>query len=254
MDTDMESIHTEVDVECDISSNCSLDKDFYKRAQQYWSEVPATVNGMLGGMGYISAIDIQSSGNFLRDLKTLGTKYALDCGAGIGRVTKNLLMPRFDVVDLVEQDSAFATKAKEYCTMDSGNTLGFPNRLGTIYNVGLQMFTPDCNKYDLIWSQWVLGHLTDEDLLTFFQRVRIGLAKGGYFVIKENVTSTKEVEKDEQDSSVTRPLKVYEDTLRLAEFRILRITRQQSFPKGLYPVYMIASRPISYFEKPQNIH
>ena len=31
-----------------------------------------------------------------------GTALALDCGAGIGRVTKSILLPIFDDVDLLE--------------------------------------------------------------------------------------------------------------------------------------------------------
>lgn len=38
----------------------------------------------------------------------------LDCGAGIGRVTKNLLLPLFDTVDMVEQNPEFLEKAKDY--------------------------------------------------------------------------------------------------------------------------------------------
>ena len=38
----------------------------------------------------------------------------LDCGAGIGRVTKNLLLPLFDTVDMVEQNPDFLEKAKVY--------------------------------------------------------------------------------------------------------------------------------------------
>ena len=38
----------------------------------------------------------------------------LDCGAGIGRVTKNLLLPLFDTVDMVEQNPDFLEKAKDY--------------------------------------------------------------------------------------------------------------------------------------------
>ena len=37
-----------------------------------------------------------------------------DCGAGIGRVTKNLLLPLFDTVDMVEQNPDFLEKAKVY--------------------------------------------------------------------------------------------------------------------------------------------
>ncbi|KAM7345401.1 N-terminal methyltransferase [Cochliomyia hominivorax] len=222
-------------------------KEFYTKAQQYWSEVPATVNGMLGGLGYISAIDIQGSSAFLRELnlKSENKTYALDCGAGIGRVTKNLLMPMFNKVDLVEQDPTFAEKAKEYCTVDTGSTLGYPNRLGEVYNVGLQQFQPSAQKYDLVWSQWVLGHLTDYDLFAFFKRIRGSLRPGGTFVLKENVTKNKEVIKDETDSSITRPLKEYETSLKEAGFRIVKMAQQKSFPKGLFPVYMIACRPVT---------
>ena len=39
---------------------------------------------------------------------------ALDCGAGIGRVSKRVLLPLFSEVDLVEQNQTFLEKAKTY--------------------------------------------------------------------------------------------------------------------------------------------
>ncbi|XP_017148490.1 alpha N-terminal protein methyltransferase 1 [Drosophila miranda] len=225
-----------------ISSTASNAQEpkFYGKAQKYWSEVPATVNGMLGGMGYISATDIQGSNNFLREIRVPGNKLALDCGAGIGRITRHLLIPRFHCVDIVEQDPAFANKAREYCTTENTPV----GSLGEIYNVGLQKFTPT-KKYDLIWSQWVLGHLTEPDLIDFFRRVRQGLSPGAFFVLKENVTKSKEIIVDDEDSSVTRPLEHYDISLKAAGFRIVRKVRQQNFPKDLYPVYMIACKPLS---------
>ncbi|XP_052842904.1 alpha N-terminal protein methyltransferase 1 [Drosophila gunungcola] len=214
--------------------------EFYDKAQKYWAEVPATVNGMLGGLGYISAIDIQGSSVFLREIRVPGNRLALDCGAGIGRVTRNLLIPRFSCVDLVEQDPAFAEKAREYCTAEDVT----PGKVGQIYNMGLQKFAPS-QHYDLIWSQWVLGHLTDRDLVAFFRRMKLGLAPGGFFCLKENVSSSKKTVEDKQDSSVTRPLDSYERYLKEAGFRIVRKVKQQNFPKGLFPVYMIACKPVS---------
>ena len=152
-------------------------------------------------------------------------------------------MPHFECVDLVEQDAHFAERARTYCSeVDEGQT-DLSQRLGEIYNMGLQQFTPVKQKYDLIWSQWVLGHLTDADLLSFFKRIRSGLTAKGFFVIKDNVTPTKEIVKDETDSSVMRPLEAYETVLKKAGFRIVKTIREQSFPIALYPVYMIASRP-----------
>ncbi|XP_017478643.1 PREDICTED: alpha N-terminal protein methyltransferase 1 [Rhagoletis zephyria] len=215
------------------------ENDFYGRAQKYWSEVPATVNGMLGGLGYLNRIDIQGSSSFLRELKDLDRNTALDCGAGIGRITKNLLLPRFETTDIVEQNASFTEKAREFCT-ENNEHLG---RLGEIYTMGLQEFTPTAGKYDVIWCQWVLGHLTENDLLNFFRRIRSGLSTKGYLIVKENVTSSSMVEEDKQDSSVTRPLKAYETAIRSGGFRIVKSWRQQSFPPGLYPVYMLACRP-----------
>ncbi|CAD7012299.1 alpha N-terminal protein methyltransferase 1 [Ceratitis capitata] len=217
----------------------TAENDFYGKAQKYWSEVPATVNGMLGGLGYLNKIDIQGSSIFLKDIKDLGKNHALDCGAGIGRITKNLLMPRFNTTDIVEQDASFTGRAREYCTEGNEHV----GSLGEIYTMGLQEFTPSPGKYDVIWCQWVLGHLTENDLLSFFRRMRNGLSNKGYLIVKENVTSSSVVEEDKQDSSVTRPLKTYEAAIKEAGFRIVKSVRQQSFPKGLYPVYMLACRP-----------
>ena len=46
--------------------------------------------------------------------KNVSLSICLDCGAGIGRVTKNLLLPLFDTVDMVEQNPDFLEKAKDY--------------------------------------------------------------------------------------------------------------------------------------------
>lgn len=42
------------------------------------------------------------------------TLLCVDCGAGIGRVSKQLLLPIFTKVDLVEQNKTFLDNAPEY--------------------------------------------------------------------------------------------------------------------------------------------
>lgn len=42
--------------------------EFYTRAVKYWDNIPATVDGMLGGFGFISHIDINGSEYFLESL------------------------------------------------------------------------------------------------------------------------------------------------------------------------------------------
>ncbi len=101
---------------------------------QYWEGVPATVDGVLGGYGLGTVPRIDSMGSrlfLLKNLKRLNSippasadpkdwleekvqwrggeqtkgkavTRALDCGAGVGRVTQTVLMPLVDEVHLVE--------------------------------------------------------------------------------------------------------------------------------------------------------
>lgn len=219
--------------------------DFYSNAQKYWSNIEPTIDGMLGGLSMIDATDVKGSTQFLSELFKMKpspkSQRALDCGAGIGRITKNVLVNYFDCVDLVEQDENFVRKAREY--------LGTNNkRIGSIFNVGLQDFTPAENTYDVIWCQWVLGHLTDADLSAFFRRCCTGLTKNGCIIIKENFTSNDDFCIDATDSSVTRSLRITKIVLESVNLRIVKMVKQTNFIQGLFPVYTIACRPMRKIE------
>ena len=59
--------------------------------------------------------DIDTSANFVDQFKTrFEHNRALDCGAGIGRVTKHLLLPRFAKVDVIEPSKVQIDQAKIY--------------------------------------------------------------------------------------------------------------------------------------------
>ena len=53
-----------------------------------------------------------------------GNQRALDCGSGIGRITKHLLQRHFIKIDLVEQNPKFLVKAKDYL-QESGKVGNF---------------------------------------------------------------------------------------------------------------------------------
>lgn len=146
-------------------------------------------------------------------------------------------MNEFAKVDLVEQDEKFCEKARE--------TLEASGHLGTVYNMGLQDFKDTGVKYDLVWSQWVLGHLTDSDLISFLKEATKVLDKNGMIVVKENFTKDNATILDETDSSVTRPLSQFKKLVKQADLRIVKEARQTNFPKSLFPVYMLAMRPIT---------
>ncbi|XP_042868161.1 N-terminal Xaa-Pro-Lys N-methyltransferase 1-like [Penaeus japonicus] len=221
------------------ASDVQKDPAFYSDAAAYWDTIPATVNGMLGGLGHISASDISGSDAYLKSIFKMknppGHGRAVDCGAGIGRITKHLLQKHFGKVDLVEQCQNFIDKARE--------SFKGSKKVTEFYCVGLQNFNPEPNTYDVIWCQWVLGHLTDTDLEDFFRRMAQGLKPNGVIVVKENVASSGEVEFDEVDSSVTRPESEILDIVERAELKVLKNTKQPNFPKGLYEVKMFCFKP-----------
>lgn len=222
----------------DLISKEEEERDFYKNASKYWAEVPANDQGMLGGFQSISPIDIHSSNNFLRPfLKTFGGRVGagrvLDCGAGIGRISKHLFLPLFEKIDLVELNGDFVSQAKaEFATLPDGS------KLDRCFVSGLQDFVPNPAEYDVIWSQWVLGHLTDDHLVEFFRRCKAGLAPNGLMVVKENVS--KSLEFDDLDSSYTRPLPLLKDLIHRSGFRIIKEEKQKKFPKDLFEVRMLA--------------
>ncbi|KAK7990925.1 N-terminal protein methyltransferase [Apiospora arundinis] len=103
---------------------------------QYWSGIDADVNGMLGGFPSISAVDLRGSRAFLVKLgigKSQGlqkVERALEGGAGIGRITKGLLLDISQTVDVVEPIAKFTETLRE--------TPG----VGQIYNMGLEEWPP----------------------------------------------------------------------------------------------------------------
>lgn len=89
--------------------------------------------------------------------------YALDCGAGIGRVTKHLLADIFDYVDILEQNPLFLEEAKSYIGPE------FAHKIREYFPVAVQNFQPEENKYDVIWAQWIMEYLTDEHVIHFLK-------------------------------------------------------------------------------------
>lgn len=180
----------------------------------------------------------------------------LDVGAGIGRVTSGLLSRLCAVTDIVEAEARFAAQAPLQKMVGSG-------RLGEVFVSGLETWMPDereGRKYDLVWVQWCLGYLNDGDLADFLRRVAGRgreeggcLKEGGWIVVKENISTTKEEGKgnggremvdvyDKLDSSVTRSDATFRRCFRKAGLRVVSSELQRGFEKGLLPVRFYALR------------
>ena len=176
---------------------------------RYWKSLPPTLDTMLGGFNNtrIPRVDIIGSQTFLshpaikKRLIAGNYTHAVDCGAGIGRITKNLLTKLFAQTDLVDPIESFnkTVLEGEYLRAERG-----AGKIGQVFTMGLQQFVPEKGKYSVIWNQWCLGHLTDEDLVEYFCRCREGLVPdGGFIVVKENLASGCDIY-DTLDSSFTR--------------------------------------------------
>lgn len=220
----------------------------------YWTNVSANVNGMLGGYPQISYIDLRGSASFLaklRRLKLVGNndtqqkllKRGVDCGAGIGRVTEGFLGKVCEVVDIVEPVGKFAEVVRNGKLGKEGS-----NVVGDVYVSGLEDWEPEeGKKYDLIWNQWCVGHLTDAQLTDYLRRAATALADSGIIVLKENVSTDINGKDyfDATDNAVTRAEGKFRQIFKQAGLKLVKSEEQLGFPKqlGLLPVKFFALRP-----------
>uniref|UniRef100_A0A7N0T3P3 Alpha N-terminal protein methyltransferase 1 n=1 Tax=Kalanchoe fedtschenkoi TaxID=63787 RepID=A0A7N0T3P3_KALFE len=140
------------------------------------SNVEASVDGVLGGYGHVNDQDLKGSEAFLNSLlrdRLLRNRHlvALDCGSGIGRITKNLLIKHFNEIDLLEPVSHFLEAARETLATEI-DVATDQHSAANFFCVPLQEFTPEIGRYDVIWVQWCIGHLADDDFVSFFKRAK----------------------------------------------------------------------------------
>ena len=194
------------------------------------------------------------------------TERACDFGAGIGRVADKLLLPVFKEVEMVEFSAKLCEQANKDFTakglIDRLKITCLPMQgwLSNLRKRAMHFSEYDTTlKFDLFWFQWCVGHLTDEDFIALFTRLRGKLSENGVIVIKDNCASTEEtgsskkkcfkqfviLEFDKDDSSVSRPVTELERLLKEAGLKVIEKEQQKNFPSiGLYPVYTLALRAL----------
>jgi len=154
--------------------------NWYAKTAKFWQTKPPTVDGMLDGLGALAPVDEAASNNFLSDLfkcsKVIKGSLAIDCGAGIGRVTKSVLLRHFEKVDFQEQSERYTTQF--WRTLPAL----FRSRVENVICCPLQNFVPS-RQYDCIWIQWVIAYLRYSDLLLCLRRCASSLRPGGYLIV-----------------------------------------------------------------------
>jgi len=217
----------------------------HSEALAYWNNIPATVDGMLGGYPHVSCIDLRGSANFLAKLRrgvynaaaSSLLKRGVDCGAGIGRVTAGFLSKVCEVIDIVEPVEKFAQEARTAEMSGKGT-------VGEVHVIGLEGWVPR-ERYDLVWNQWCVGHLTDTQLVEYLQRCKDAVENGGWIVVKENMSTNPLGEDifDQLDSSVTRTDAKFRRLFKETGLNVVRTELQMGMPKELYPVRFYALQP-----------
>ena len=184
---------------------------------------------------------------------------ALDVGAGIGRVTRDVLLhlvqdvvlvepvdkyiqeawsrARFQENPVIDQDSIDAEDEtleeidfrvpwkgvrekrtsvtliqSTHQSLDPSSPLSSTKFIGRVgYKPGSDELGDINSKFDVIWCQWSLGHLSNSDLVLFLGRAKQALRDPeGVIVVKENVcaeiggSTNGGTVFDDQDSSLTR--------------------------------------------------
>ena len=149
-------------------------------------------------------------------------------------MSKGLLFPLgFTLCDLVEPSQRLLSHAPDYIGQEYASKCRY-------FCTGLQDFTPQPNKYNIIFIQWVIGYLTDDDLVVFLKRCALGLRKGGVIVIKDNTCTDVAFVPDRDDASVTRSLPYILAIVHIAGLEVILEEYQDDFPDNIFPVPMLA--------------
>lgn len=171
------------------------------------------------------------------DGENLSWLLMLNMRDSIGRITQGLLVEVADAVDAIEPVAKFVAPLQE--------VIGVRN----VFNVGLEDWCPvEGTFYDLIWVQWCVGYLTDEQLVAFMKRCRAALnPDGGIMVVKENLSTSGIDALDEVDGCVTRVDSKFLSLFEEAGWRIIRTETQKGFVsrrrRKLLPVRSYALKP-----------
>lgn len=147
-----------------------MSKPDFLSGVSYWNNTDATVDGVLGGYGTTSVPRLDAAASrmlilsILPQISTIIPPHhsrnhnqhstsprrsfrALDCGAGIGRISSNVLLPLFNRVDIVEPVEKFLKAAETagksgrdgWKAVKEGESTGKGARM---WLAGLQFFDP----------------------------------------------------------------------------------------------------------------
>ncbi|XP_036356135.1 N-terminal Xaa-Pro-Lys N-methyltransferase 1-like [Octopus sinensis] len=113
----------------------------------------------------------------------------------------------------------------------------------------LRDFSPEENCYDIVWVQWVSGHLLRRDFVRFLRRIKRGLrvecgtvSGSGVVIVKDNTAGLDYTDDCflEEDNSAIRSFNTFCDIFQEAGLTLLNYEFEKAFPKELFDVVTFA--------------
>jgi protein N-terminal methyltransferase len=203
--------------------------NWYEKSRDYWANSETSIKGVLGGNEQVHSIDVKTSCELIEGLigtKKLTAGRVIDCGAGIGRVTSDVLVNYFSECDLMEQDIKYVEFAKEKFNKQT--------KVKSIFLSSFQDFEFE-SKYDCIWIQWCLENLDDFDLINFIKKCCDALSNDGLVIIKENIVAKGYVFSN-SDYSKQRSDKIFKEIFTQCGLKIFKHFHHPNWPSDLMKV------------------
>ncbi|CAD8147577.1 unnamed protein product [Paramecium octaurelia] len=186
--------------------------------KQFWAKQSITNSSMLGGYDEINNVDIQQSELFLlKNIQQFNT--LLELGAGVGRISEQLFTKYFKEIHLVEREAKFVNESKRKLSKFNCQ----------YYQMSVEEFEPQTH-YDCIWIQWISMYLTDQDFCNMLSKY-----KKSPIILKENISS-QDYQYDEEDASITRSDRIYQNLIKQCGFQIMDQQFQEGLPNDIYKI------------------
>lgn len=214
----------------------SMRNEWYGKGTEYWNTVDDTISGMLDGNVEAGRVDLQYTEEIIKKYqqRKMGNIRCADTGAGIGRISNEVLCRYFKELHLVEPVEKFLKVAKE--NLDNKVDLH-------LYYMGAESWEIPC-VFDCFWLQWTLMYLTDEDSIRLLKNCKQHLAENGIIAVKENLGSNEFDDTTmnsvyyKQDNSIHRTYLHFSNLFVKAGLNIIEESLQPNWDEELLPLYL----------------
>jgi len=195
----------------------------------YWNDKKKSDLEYIIGKQELIDADEKGTQQLLLDLKAQNLihddDYLMELAAGVGRITKNILVKWFSKIDTLEPSKVLADKIvalkKNY------------KQIKKIYVTTGEDFKFE-RKYNVIFATWLFGNINDYHALKLLIKCRENLDDNGIFVLKENISEDHTLVTTSGMTQKIRTLQCYKVLFSLAGFKEILNRNTKGWPSHCY--------------------